>query len=101
MTLDNVLTFTQVVLLLGIVGFVASYEPDKQTRYRPLLSLGAALFAGGCLAAAIYTVVTLGTSCQPASPPWVLFTACVFVAVARTGGNVAKLFPRLKWTHHT
>jgi cytochrome bd-type quinol oxidase subunit 2 len=101
MTLDDVLTFAQVVLLLGIVGVIASYQPDKQTRYRASVSIGAAAFAGICLALVVWTMATLNTSCQPASPAWTLFTACVFVAVARTGGNVAKLLPRLKWTHHT
>lgn len=99
MTLDSALTFTQVSMLLGIVGFVASYQPDEQTRYRAAVSIGAAVFAGTCLAVAIWTVANLGSTCRPASPPWVIFTACVFVAVAYTRGNVAKLLPRLKWTH--
>lgn len=101
MTFDNALTLTQVALLLGIVGFVASYQPDEKTRYRPLLSIGASIFAGLCLANAFWTAVNLSASCQPANPLWTLFVGCVFVAVARTGGNVAKLLPRLKWTHHT
>lgn len=101
MTFDDVLTFAQVALLLGIVGFVASYQPDEKTRYRAPVSLGAAAFAGTCLAIAIWTITNLNTACQPANPLWVVFTACVFVAVARTGGNVARLLPRLKWTHRT
>jgi hypothetical protein len=100
MTFDDVLNLTQVMLLLGIVGFVASYQPDENTRYRPALSLGASAFAGLCLANAIWTATNMGTSCQPSNPFWTLFIACVFVAVARTGGNVARLLPRLKWTHH-
>lgn len=100
MTFDNALTFAQVAMLLGIVGFVASYQPDEKTRYRAPVSIGAAAFAGTCLAIAIWTVTNLNVSCRPADPMQVAFTACVFVAVARTGGNVARLLPRLKWNAH-
>lgn len=100
MTLINeYLSLANVLLLLGIVGIVGAYRPDEQTRKRRLVSIGAAVFAGTCLASAMYTVTQWGLSCQAPNPWQTLFTGCVFVAVAYTRGNVAKLLPRLKWTN--
>jgi peptidoglycan/LPS O-acetylase OafA/YrhL len=100
MTLDSFLTVTHAVLLLGIFGFVASYKPDCETRYRPAISIFAATLAGICLALVAQIVTNWEQSCSAPQPLWTLFTALVFVAVAYTRGNVAKLFPRVKWGHH-
>ena len=101
MTPDNLLTIVHVMLLLGIFGFVASYRPDDQTRYRPVVSIFAAALAGASLAMVAQIVTQWDDACK-ASQPWqTLFSACVFFAVAHTRGNVAKLLPRLKWTTHT
>lgn len=98
---DSVIATIHLVLLLGIFGLVASYRPDEETRYRPAISLFAAGLAGSSLALATQIATQWGESCQAPQLWQVIFTAFVFVAVARTRGNVAKLFPRLKWTTHT
>lgn len=98
MTPNDILTAAHVLLLLGVFGFIVSYRPDEQTRYRPAVSLFAATLAGTSLAIVAQTVTQWGQSCQNAQGWPVLFTACVFVAVAYTRGNVAKLLPRLPWS---
>lgn len=98
MTTESMITLTHVALLLGIFGFVASYKPDDETRYRPVVSLFAAGLAGSSLAMAAQIVTQWGEACQAPQPWHALFTACIFVAVAYTRGNVAKLFPRIKWS---
>lgn len=100
MTFESLLTFTHVILLLGIFGLVASYKPDDQTRYRPAVSIFAASLAGASLALVAHIVTAWGDSCKSPQPIWTLFTALVFISVAYTRGNVAKLFPRIKWSHH-
>lgn len=100
MTTESLITIVHVALLLGIVGFVASYKPDDGTRYRPVVSLFAAGLAGSSLAMAAQIVTQFSESCQAPQPWHALFTACIFVAVAYTRGNVAKLFPRIKWSAH-
>jgi len=100
MTAESLITLAHLAMLLGIVGFVASYKPDDGTRYRPVVSLFAAGLAGSSLAMAAQIVTQWGESCQAPQPWHALFTACIFVAVACTRGNVAKLFPRLKWSSH-
>lgn len=100
MTLESFINFIHVMLLLGIFGFISSYTPDKKTRYRPTVSIFAAFLAGISLAMVAQIVTRWDESCQEPQPLLTLFTACVFVAVAHTKGNVAKLFPRIKWSHH-
>lgn len=100
MTLESFINFIHVMLLLGIFGFVVSYIPDGSTRYRPTVSIFAAFLAGISLAMAAQIVTRWDDACQSPQPLWALLTACVFVAVAHTKGNVAKLFPRIKWSHH-
>lgn len=95
---ENALTVVHVLLLLGVFGFIVSYRPDEQTRYRPAVSLFASTLAGASLAMVAQTVTQWGQSCQATQVGPVLFTACVFVAVAYTRGNVAKLLPRLPWS---
>lgn len=99
MTFESLLTLTHVLLLLGIFGLIASYKPDDQARYRPAVSLFAASLAGISLAMVAQIVTSWDDSCRAPQPIWTLFTAFVFVAVAHTKGNVAKLFPRIKWSH--
>lgn len=98
MTSNSLLAAVHVVLLLGIFGFIVSYRPDEQTRYRPAVSLFAASLAGSALALVIQIATQMNASCQPPQVWPVLFTACVFVAVASTRGNVAKLLPRIPWS---
>lgn len=100
MTPNELLTLAHVAVLLGIVGFVASYQPDGETRYRPAVSLFATCLAGTALASAVQVGFEWHSTCRPPQIWQTLFSACVFFAVARTRGNVAKLFPRLKWSHH-
>lgn len=98
--LESFINFFHVMLLLGIFGFIASYAPDDETRYRPAVSIFAASLAGISLAMVAQIVTRWDDACQSPQPLWTLFTACVFIAVAQTKGNVAKLFPRIKWSHH-
>ena len=96
----TMLEFLHVVLLLGSGVVVASYRPDEQTRYRAVVSIGAAAFAGSCFAWAMWSI-TQGPAAGNAPQPWqTIFSGCIFIAVACTRGNVAKLLPRLKWTAH-
>lgn len=98
MTPDSLLTAVHVGLLLGVFGFIVSYCPDEQTRYRPFVSIFASSLAGVSLALAAQIITQWGNACQSAQIWSVLFTGCVFVAVARARGNVAKLLPRVPWS---
>lgn len=99
MTFEVINNLIHVLLLLGIVGFVVSYSPDEHTRYRPAISLFAASLAGISLAMVAQIITRWDDACQQPQPIWTIFTACVFFAVAQTRGNVARLFPRIKWSH--
>lgn len=103
MTINSLLTFVYVLLLIGTGGIVASYCPDENTRYRARVSIGAAAFAGSCFAIAAWTATNWSSACEGLTPRVLhtIFAACIFVSVARTRGNVAKLLPRLKWNHHS
>lgn len=97
----TILEALHVLFLLGSGWVVAAYRPDGQTRYRAVVSIGAAAFAGSCFAWAMWSITQGPAACNAPQPWQAIFSGCIFIAVACTRGNVARLLPRLKWTTHT
>lgn len=72
---------------------------DPSARYRPFVSLFAVVLAGSSLALAVQ-ILTNWPAVRAQGPHiWAtIYAATVFGAVAYTGGNLARLLPRIKWS---
>lgn len=101
MDFDSVLLFLRLFLHAGAGFIVATYRPDQMTRHRSGVSIIAACFAGTCFALSAWILTNWGKECQGPQVWLTMLAAFVFAAVAFTGGNIAKLLPRLKWDVHS
>lgn len=97
--LSTMLVLIRCSALTIIVLMVGKYHPDPDARERPGISLLAALFCGSAAGWAMYGFASLQVHTTPAREVLpTLFVLAITIPVVRTQGNLAKLFPRLRWS---
>jgi hypothetical protein len=86
---------------LAVITFVIGRYHDPSARYRWRASITALLICGGAAGWCLWGITKLAH--YPSQWAWEIFPTMFVLAVTypilRTEGNVAKLLPRLRWSH--
>lgn len=96
--LGVILALIRSAILLYIVWMIGKYH-DPSATSRPGVSLVAVAIAGTSSAWAFFSVTQIHVCADASRELWpTLFVAIMAVPVALSRGNVAKFFPRVRWS---
>ncbi|MNZ24097.1 hypothetical protein D3C78_412330 [compost metagenome] len=82
------------LLLLTAAGCIVARYHDPSARYRFMVSMIAACFAGSCFAGVAWVIAT-----REASPTLLVVALVAFLLALATRGNLGKIFPSFKSDH--